>query len=202
MKKNKGTGNYNLKSDAVEELVNAETEEAPQYSEEELNQYRSKSPLKISELAKVLFLKGWFAGAVCYFVLWGLGVYVTNMIDMMFILGVAMGIVTDLMTNNVIRFIEKNPGDNDKWLMFPKKNTVALFLNVVYAFLILFCVYNLYVIINTVIVGFTGETDTVPLGVEPVLFGVFWMGIDMLFIGIKRLVLGIIRDAKNAMQGK
>ena len=202
MKENKGTSNYNLNSDAVEELAGADTQEVPEYSEEELNKYRSKSPIKVSELAKVLLLKAWFAGAVCYFILWGLGVYVTNMIDMMFILGVALGIVTDLMLNNVIRFIEKNPGDNDKWLMFPKKNTAALFLNVLYAFLILFCVYNLYDVINTVIVGFTGETDTVPLGVEPVLFGVFCMGFDMLFIGIKTVLLGIIRDAQNAARGK
>ncbi len=202
MSKKKGTSNYSLNSDAVEELVNAEKGETPQYSEGELNRYRSKSPLKLSELVKVLLLKLWFAGAVCYFILWGLGVYLTNTIDMMFVLGFALGVVTDLLTNNVIRFIEKNPGDNDKWLMFPKKNTLTLFLNVLYGFLILYCVYNLYVLINSAYAGFIGNADTVILGVEPVLFGTFCMGFDMLFIFLRDVATNLFRDAKSKVRGK
>lgn len=202
MEKNKGTSNYDLKSEAVETLVGAESENTPQYSQEELNKYRSRGKIKIPELVKVLFLKAWFAGAVCYFILWGLGVYLTSMIDMLFVLGFALGAVTDLLLNNVIRFIEKNPGDNDRWMMFPQKGMAALFLNVIYGFLVLFCVYMLYNLINYAIIGITGAEGTVPLGVEPVLFGVFCMGFDMLFIGIKHLCGNILRDAKNAAKGK
>lgn len=189
--------NYNLKSEAVEELVNADTGEVPEYSEEELAKYRSGGKFRIPEPVKVLFLKAWFAGAVCYFILWGLGMYIYSLIDMLFVLGIVLGMATDLLTNNVIRFIEKTPGANDKWLMFPKKGMASFFLNIVYALVLLICVYSLYNGINGVYAAVTGDTETVLLGVEPVLFGLFCMGFDALFLLIKRTIGSIITDAKT-----
>lgn len=191
--------NYDLKSEAVENLVNADSGDVPEFSQEELEKYRSKKGIRLPETVKILFIKAWFAGAVCYFFLWGLGTYVATLIDMLFILGVALGMVTDLLVNNVLRFIEKTPGENDRWMMFPRKGTVSFFLNIFYSFLILLGVYILYNLINFAIIRITGMSDTVPLGVEPVLFGVFCMAFDMLFIGIKRLIGSIIRDAKDAV---
>lgn len=189
--------NYELKSDAVEKLLKAEAGEVPEFSQEELKKYRTKSRINLSEPVKVLLLKAWFAGAVCYFILWGLGMYIYSLIDMLFILGVVLGMVTDLMTNNVIRFIEKTPGENDKWLMFPKKGMVSFFLNMVYAMVLILCVYALYGAINTAAVAIIGNADKVPLGVEPVLFGVFCMGFDVLFTGAKNTLKRIIQDAKH-----
>ena len=187
--------NYNLKSDAVEALVNADTKEAPEYSEEELQRYLSHKGKGIPEIVKILFIKAWFAGAVCFFFLWGLGTYIGSMIDMLFILGVALGMATDLLVNNVLRFIEKTEGANDKYMMFPKKKTINLFLNVAYSFLIVISVYGLYNLINTVITSITGNADTVPLGVEPILFGVFCLGFDMLFVTMKNVMKSIITQA-------
>ncbi len=193
--------NYSLKSDAVEALVNADTQEAPEYSPEELGQYRSRK-LKMPQWLKIVLLKAWFAGAVCFFILWGLGNYLGDMLDMLFVLSVALGMVTDLLTNNVIRFIEEYEGQNDEWLLFPKKGMASFFFNIVYAAVIILCVYLLYNIINYVIVSITGNTDTIPLGVEPILFGTFCMGVDMLFICIKRVFVGIFADAKATAGGK
>ena len=189
--------NYNLKSEAVEELVNADTAEVPQYSEEELAKYRSGGKFHIPETAKVLFLKAWFAGAVCYFILWGLGTYIYSLIDMMFVLSMVLGMATDLLTNNVIRFIEKTPGQNDRWLLFPKKGMAGFFFNIVYAMVLVFCVYSTYTGINGAYAAATGNADVVLLGVEPVLFGILCMGFDVLFILIKRTFLSILRDAKE-----
>ena len=189
--------NYELKSDAVEKLLKAEQGDVPEFSEEELHKYRSKSKLKLSETVKVVLLKAWFAGAVCYFILWGLGTYIYSLIDMLFILGVVLGMVTDLLTNNVIRFIEKTPGANDKWLMFPKKGMVSFFLNMVYAMVLIAAVYMLYSLINGTAAVFTGDMENMLLGVEPVLFGTFCMGFDMLFIGCKNLMKTIIADARR-----
>lgn len=194
-KKNK---NYELKSDAVDKLLKAEKGDVPKFSEDELRKYRSKGRFKIPNTVKVLFLKAWFAGAVCYFILWGLGLYIGNLIDMLFVLGVVLGMATDLLTNNVIRFIESTPGENDKWLMFPKKGMVSFFLNMVYAIVLIICVYQLYGVINQTIMAIIGSTDTVPLGVEPVLFGVFTMGFDVLFVQCKNLMKRIIADAKSS----
>ena len=192
----KDNRNYELKSEAVEKLLKAEKGEVPEFSQEELKRYRSKGGLKLPETLKVVLLKTWFAGAVCYFILWGLGTYIYSIIDMLFILGIVLGLATDLLTNNVIRFIEKTPGENDKWLLFPKKGMSSFFLNMVYAIVLVALVYGLYGVINSVLAVLLGLTDTVALGVEPILFGVFTMGFDMMFIGCRNLMKRIIADAK------
>lgn len=194
--------NYNLKSDAVDALVNADSEEIPEFTQEELDQYRSRKGKGVPEAVKILFIKAWFAGAVCFFFLWGLGTYIGSMIDMLFILGFAYGLVTDLLVNNVLRFIEKTPGANDRWMMFPKKGIITLVLNVIYTSVIIVCVYSLYNLINYCIISFTGNADTVPLGVEPILFGVFCMLFDMLFVTIKNVIRNVIEDAKEKAHGR
>ena len=197
MSKKKNEKNYELKSDAVDKLLKAEKGEVPEFSQEELKKYRSKGGIKLPQPLKVILLKAWFAGAVCYFILWGLGMYIYSLIDMLFIMGIVLGMVTDLLTNNVIRFIEATPGENNKWLMFPnQKGMVSFFLNLVYALVLVACVYFLYSGINLMIVAIIGNADTVPLGVEPILYGVFSMGFDLLFVGCKNLLKQIISDAQ------
>lgn len=185
--------NYSLKSDAVDTLANADKEEVPEYTQEELDQYRSKSLFKTPDALKLILIKIWFAGAVCYFFLWGLGAYLGNSLDMLFVLGVALGMVTDLLTNNVIRFVEKEVGANDKWMMVPGKKTGSMLLNCVYFLFVVVCVYMLYNLINLGINTITGDMDAVPLGVEPILFGVFCTAFDVLFISIKHLIKGLLK---------
>ncbi len=195
---NNGSVNYELSSDAVEVLANAGKGNTPQYSQEELDRYRSKKGFKIPDPVKIIFLKAWFAGAVCFFFLWGLGSYISSMLDMLFILSVVLGVITDLLVNNVIRFMEKYPDQNRAWMMFPKKNIVSFFLNIVYSALIIYCVYTLYTSINLLINTVTGATDQIALGVEPILFGVFCTAVDLACLGIKHVFSSIIEDAKTA----
>ena len=176
---------YKLNTKSVDDLVSANAENSPEVSKEELEKYRSKSGLHLPRWLKVVLLKAWFAGAACFFIFWGLGIYLTN-----------------LLVNNVLRFLATVPGENDSWMMFPKKGMGAFFLNILYAFVLLFCVYAFYQVINTVIVSVTGRTDTVPLGVEPVLFSLFYMGFDLLFVGMKHLGRRILADAMASAKGK
>ena len=193
------SSNYELKSEAVEKLLEAQEGKVPDFSQEELDKYRSKK-WTIPEWLKILFLKAWFGGAVCFFILWGLGMYLENMLDMLFVAGAVLGMVTDLLTNNVVRFLEKTPGGNDRWLLTKRRGMVGFGLNLLGAYVVLFCVYFTYTVINFSIVSITGAADTVPLQVEPVLFGLLCMGYEMLLIGIKRLLGSIFRDAKAAAQ--
>lgn len=188
--KNSGSSNYELKSRAVEELLEAEAGQAPEYSREELDKYVSKSKFHIPETVKILFIKAWFAGAVCFFFFWGLSTYMT-MLDLMFVTAIVLGMVTDVLVNNVLRFIEREKGDNDKWMMYPKKGMGSFFLNIIHGFALMFCVYMIYYGINFVLTGFTGTE--VELGVEPILFGVFYMACDQLFIWIKRALMDLVR---------
>ncbi len=188
------------KRKAVEDLLHAD-EEAPEYSQEELGKYRTRRGIRLPRWLKLILIKAWFYASVCFFILWGLGTYVTAQLDMLFILGVVMGMVTDLLINNVLRFLEKYPGENDDFMMFPKKRYLTFVLNILYCFVILLCVFFTYNLLNLGINRITGQTDAVPLGVEPILFGVFCMGYDMLFIALKRMAAGMIQDAKDAAGG-
>ena len=106
--------------------------------------------------------------------------------------------MTDLIENSIFRFYAKTPGANDRWMMFPKKNFLFLPFNVLYAYLLLFCVVKTYDTINAVLIGVTGAEGTVPLGVGPILFGLFAAGWDLLFIALKRLGQRMLRDAKES----
>lgn len=186
---NSGTSNYDFSSEAVEELVNADSGKTPEYSQEELKKYRSKSGIHFPEWIKVVLIKAWFSGALCFFFIWGLSSYMV-MLDLLFITAIVQGMATDILVNNVLRYLETEKGEYDKWMMFPKKGMVSFFLNIMYGFVIMFCVYITYYGINVVATGITGTS--VELGVEPILFGVFCTVYDMLFIGIKTLLKKLV----------
>lgn len=191
---------YKLNTKAVDDLASANKDNTPQYSEAELKRYRSKGRIPLPEWLKAVLLKLWFAGAVCFFIFWGLGVYVQNNLDMMLVFGMALGLITDLMVNSIFRFYAETENANDKWMMFPKKKYSHFFGNIFYAYLLLICVNMLYQVVNRAIIAVTGAVDTVPLGVEPILFGVFYMGFDMLFLGMKHTFRKIISDAKSSVR--
>lgn len=184
----KQTEYYKLKTKAVDDLVGANEENSPQVSEEELRAYRSGPKMKVADWVKMLFIKAWFAGAVCFFFIWGLGGMLGSELDILFVTGMALGMVTDLMTNPVLRFFEKTAGENARWMMVSRKGTPGLLLNVLYGYVILLLVYGLYNGINLLANRLMGTEGMVVLGVEPVLFGVFCLGVDLLLLRIKHKV--------------
>ena len=186
---------YQLKTKAVRDLVDANEENSPVVSEEELRAYRSGPKMKVADWVKVLFIKAWFPGAVCYFFFWGLGGLLPSVLDQLFVTGMALGIVTDLMTNPVLRFFEKTKGENARWMMVSRKTYSSFFLNILYGYVVLFLVYTLYTAINMAAAAITGVADRVVLGVEPVFFGVFCLGVDLLLIQAKRTLGRIFRSA-------
>ncbi len=192
------SSNYALKSDAVEKLLDAQNGEVPEFTQEELDKYRRKK-LSIPNVVKVLFIKAWFAGAVCFFILWGLPLYAT--LDQLFVAGSVLGMVTDLLTNNVLRFMEKTPGSNAQWLLCGRKGMVGLGLNLLGGYVIVLCVMCTYGLINN-IGSAAGNTEQLTLAVEPLLFGLLCTGFEMLLIGVKRLLRNIVRDAKHAAQNQ
>ena len=126
--------------------------------------------------------------------MWGLGIYLNHWLDQLVVLGLALGFITDLLTNNLYRFLARTPGGNDRWMMFPEKAFWTLPLNLVYAFVLLFCVVTTYNVLNLALtsLGATG------LGVGPLLFGEFTTAWDMLFITIKHTARRMFADAKRA----
>lgn len=198
-KEEKGEDLYRIKAEAVEDLVNANKENTPSYSEEELKKYRSKSRLNINPVFKALFIKFWFSGVVCYFFIWGLGMYIPSNLDLYFVTAIGMGFVKDILENNLYRFVANPEGSNDRWMMFPKKSYMSLVFNVLYAILVTGCVYFTYQGIN--FVGTSGNNDRVVFGVEPIFFGIFYMGFELLFLWMKHMAVRIIADAKKKVEG-
>ena len=192
---------YKLNLKAVDDLVTADESNSPKVSEAELRKYRSGPKIRLSDTLKALLIKFWFNGATCFFFLWGLGTYLYSWLDQMVVLALALGAVNDLLTNNIFRFYAKTPGENDHWMMFPQKAFYTLPLNVLYAGLLLFLVVTTYNVINAAIIGITGAAGAVPLGVGPILFGVFTTAWDVLLIKIKNTARSVLTDARRASKG-
>lgn len=179
---------YRLKTQAVDDLVTANEDNSPQVSEEELRAYRSGPKLKLADWVKILLIKAWFAGAVCFFFIWGLGGLLGNELDILFVTGLALGVVTDLLVNPILCFFEKTKGENQRWMMVGRKSLSSLFLNVGYGYVVLALVYGLYNAVNLIANGIAGTRDMVYLGVEPILFGLFCLGFDLLLIQLKHML--------------
>ena len=192
------TGYYRLKTDAVDRLLNAEN--APKVSDEEIEKYISKHKRKIPSWLKVIFIKFWFSGAVCYFVMWGLGLMISGL-DLMAALAIVLGLVNDLLINNALRHFEPFSGAYDKWIMFPIKKFWTVFLNVVYAVILLFFIVQTYNVVNTLLVGSVETAETVAVGVEPILFGLLFMGYDMMFLVLRNTLKKVFGDAQKKVGG-
>ena len=191
---------YQLNTKAIEDLVTADESNSPVVPEAELRKYQRHSRIRIADWVKILFIKAWFPGSACYFFIWGLSPYVRSQLDLAFIISVAMGIITDLLTNNCIRFFEKEEGAFDHWMMIPEKRFSSYFLNILYAFILVYFVFTLYQALNLAIISAAGETEELPLGVGPILFGLFYMGFDMLFLKMKQVFRKMVNDAKMKLE--
>ena len=188
---------YDLKTDAVERLANADKKTYEEAKTDPGRQYRSSAIDRIPSWIKALFIKFWFNGAVCFFIFWGLGLYVKDMLDMIVIMAVVLGVITDVLVNNAFRFFETYKGQNSKWMMFPQKKYWTFLANIPYAFVVLLGVIWIYQFINTAANAINGTVDTIYLGVEPLLFGIFYMAVDMILITMKNKFVRIVKYAKQ-----
>lgn len=191
---------YRLNTRAVEDLVTADVSNSPKVSRKELDKYRSGPKIHLSDWVKVILVKWWFAGAVCFFFLWGLGTVVPNRENQLIITGLGLGFVTDLLVNKIFRYYEKTPGGNNRWMMVTKKGFISLPLNVIYAFVLLACIVGTYNAVNAVWLAASGQQDTIPVGVGPILFGLFATVWDLIFLGMKQMLKRIISDADRQVK--
>ncbi len=194
----KTTDYYKLNTKAVKDLVEADESNSPPVPDEELKKYRSGFKLKIPDIVKVCFVKWWFAGCLCFFFFWGLGIYVSDMLDMMFIAGIGLGVSTDLLTNNVLRYFEPYPGAWAKWVNFYEKRFSTFFLNILYSYVVLLLVFFSYGLINVIVMRIRGLTELAAyVAVEPILFGLLYMGFDMLILTMRKTFRNIVSDARK-----
>lgn len=185
---------------------NLTTEETNRKSNiDKMDPYAIDVGSKFADWLKALFIKFWFAGAVFYFVGWGLNIVTYNQLDVVFVLGLVMGLVTDYMANAIMRNMQKGEKNMNAFMMFPGKKWYNILLNIPYAMLLTALVAYTYSFINIWVANAKGLAEgTVALGAEPLLYGLFYLSYDMLFLGIKYLIKKLINKgrAKNKDEEK
>lgn len=212
---------YDLKVDKVDELVAALKEEPPADSNDlsmfisdctgvdspenytRTGKKKQFDPYKIDFLGRIpawikaFFVKWWFAGAVCYFIMWGLQNYVSDPLDLIVLTGVILGLVVEILVNPLLRYMERGEREYDNYIMFPFpfKAYWTFFTNVIYYVLVAACVNLCYFGLNELINAVSGTQGIT--GVEPLLFGTFCVIADMVFIGIKDLAVYLVKRSKK-----
>lgn len=227
-KKNKETtieNYYDLKVDKVDELVAALKGEAPPAEQEEIplkisdctgeeaettkkgKKEKEFDPYKIDKLSRIpswikaLFIKFWFAGAVCYFIMMGTGL---QDLDGAIVTGVVLGVVVDVLVNPLFGYMQSDRKEYDKYIMlpFPFKKFWTFFVNIIYYMGILVIIMLAYNGINTALNIIKDTENVYYIGVEPLLFGVLTTIVDMALIGVKDGIVYGVKKAKAKKRGE
>ena len=209
LKEGKVTEYYNLKQEAVNDLVKALKE--PDTKEVPLSNKKNKekppfNPYKIDKLSKIptwikaVFVKFWIAGAICFFFFWGLGYYIESMENLILFTAIATGLIVDFLVTPAFLYFESDKKEFHKYIMVPvsSKKIWSLLINIPVAFIEVYGVVTIYAIINQVYVNSNGLSEGyVTLAVEPLLYGVFFVAIDLLLLFFKNLIVGMIENVRN-----
>lgn len=161
-----------------------------------MNREKQPDPYKIDRLARIpvpvkaVFIKFWFAGAVFFFV--GMGIpslNSANQIDLSLVLGIVLGMVTDLLVNNIFRYLATDKNDFGAYMVFGKKRFSSFFLNILYNIVISFLIAYTYTAINILAMnrGIVKQGE-IWLTTEPILYGIFYLLFDFIVLGIIALI--------------
>ncbi len=182
-------------TDDIQEITGEEVK-GKSHRKRTFDPYRSELFRKVPIWLKAIFVKWWFAGCVCYFIMFGLGMYISSNENLMLLTGAVLGLIVDLFVNPIFYFFEWNKGEYDNYMMFPFpfKKYWTFFANIIYYILIMFLVSFTYYGLNMLVK--LGDSENY-FGIEPLLFGTICVIIDMVFIGIKDLIVYLVKKHKN-----
>ncbi len=211
MSKNIKNEDYNLKTDAVNDLVsvlrNQENPEKSSGKEEKIkgpyNPYKVDRLSKVPTVIKALFVKFWVAGMICYFFFWGLSGLFNNTLDLLVFTGICLGFVNDVLVNTAFLYFESDKKEYHRYMLVPVscKKMWTLLINIPYGILEVLTISLIYQFINTSAIKIWDLPEvTVFLGVEPILYGIFFVIVDMFYISIKNLFVRILNDAKEKVK--
>lgn len=198
--------NYDLKTSAVEDLLSAFQEEennnsvhkkyTPKKEEQKFNPYKIDKLAKIPTWIKVFFVKFWIAGAICYFCLWGLGAQVYDILDRLVLTAVITGVIVDFMVNPAFLYFESDKKEFHKYMLIPvsAKKLWSLPINIIVSIVEVLIIFWIYSSINILYNNIYNKPDDyIFLGVEPILYGLLFLLIDMGIISIKNLLVKVIK---------
>ncbi len=146
---------------------------------------------KVPFWLKAIGVKWWFAGAVCYFVVMGLGHYFSDGLDVLVLSGLLLGAVTDILAQPILRALENIEGESKAFMLFPfpVKAVWTLFCNLAYYLALVFAVNGVYTLLNM---------GKMLIGIEPLLFATLAVGLDFAVIGVKNLLARALRKRRKS----
>lgn len=206
---------YDLKVDKVDELVAAlkgeDLDDMPPVSayvsdctgiddpknytrsgkQKEFDPYKRDFLSRIPVWLKALIIKWWFFGVVCYFFNMGLGIAVPNALDMLVLTGIGTGLVVELFVNPIFRYMA-HENEYNPYIMFPfpLKAFWTFFANILYYCIVIWGTSWIYTFINEAL---RAANPASYFAIEPLVFGVFTLIVDMVFIGVKDLAVYLIK---------
>ncbi len=158
----------------------------------------AKKSKKWPVAAKALLLKAWFAGAVYFFVGWGLFLSSLDQLDLTLALGLVLGAVTDLMVNRILIYMDNGGDAYQTHMMFYSKKFYFFWVNILYGVLLSFLIAYTYHAVNLIAVRL-GDLpgNTIVLGAEPILYGVMFAAYDALLVTLKNLIKARINKKRS-----
>lgn len=188
--------------------ITGEAQEGKKAGKAEFDPYkRDKFSRMFPFWLKALFIKFWFFGLVCYFVLMGLGtlfvgsdgnISVQKSWDLYVLCGLVCGVFVDCFVNPIFRMMESDRKEYNYFMMFPFpfKKIWTFFANLVYYLGVMALVALFYELIF-------GELKVAEfIGVEPLGFGLACLIVDMALIGIKDLIVFLVKRAVKKSREK
>lgn len=180
----------------IQEITGEQINAKPGSKKAEFDPYKKDKLSAVPTWIKAIFIKWWFAGLVCFLFIFGLAL---DTLDAAFVCGLALGIVTDVLVNPIFHYFESDRKEYDAYMMFPFpfKKYWTFFTNIIYYLFVMAGVFGCYVGINAMANHFANADIRTYLGVEPLLFGTFAVIVDMIFIGIKDLIVFLVKKNKK-----
>ncbi len=124
---------------------------------------------------KAAFIKFWFAGAVYFFVGWGLSIQSADQLDLVLVLGLIHGLVTDILVNRILVFIETPEKPCRKYILCYSKKFFSVPVNLVFSVFFVFFVAYVYHAINALAMSFGWVPDGfIFIGAEPIGYGLLF----------------------------
>lgn len=159
---------------------------------------------KISDNVKSYFVIWWFSGAVYFFIAWGTGAGLSeDPIDLIFALGLGMGIVTLLLINPIIyNLFTIRRGGKIANKKFHERNvfegTAYILLEIIKASFITVLIFLSYQIINqTIIRLWSLDSNQVIIPGEPILFASLYVLFLSLINGISDKIHNILKKEES-----
>lgn len=157
--------------------------------EKQFDPYKTDFLSRVPVWLKAIFVKWWFASMVCWFFI--LGIEWKNILDEVVLVGLALGVVVDLLVNPVLHYMETDKKEYNAYMMFPFpfKAFWTFFANISYYIVVMILVFLSYQGFGMLI----NPDASAPSIIAPISFGALCFTIDMVFIGIKDVIAVLVR---------